>query len=256
MNTLTKAHRQQWDKKKSLRLIYQNFYQRIQHQLKPGLTLEIGAGSGNFKRQHKNVVSMDIQDLPWLDIVTDAQALPFGEAVFQNIVFVDVLHHLPEPIKFFEEAVRVLKPNGRIVFVEPAITPMSWIVYNWFHPEPVDLSCNPLVPGRILSGDDPWDANQAIPSLIFGKFQTEFEQLFPKLNIVRIEKFSLISYLLSGGFQRWSLLPYFLAPLLLKFEAAIERYVAKFAAFRILISLEVRDNSARPNKPPMSPTSV
>jgi 2-polyprenyl-3-methyl-5-hydroxy-6-metoxy-1,4-benzoquinol methylase len=43
---------------------------------------------------------------------------------------VDVLHHLEFPVVFFREAARVLRPGGRVLMVEPAITWGSSFFYR------------------------------------------------------------------------------------------------------------------------------
>ena len=78
----------------------------------PGTTLEIGGGSGNFKAFAPHVVSTDILFAPWLDSVCDAQSLPFENAAFDNVVMMDVFHHLERPTVFLRETLRVLKPGG------------------------------------------------------------------------------------------------------------------------------------------------
>ena len=65
----------------------------------------------------------------------------------------------------------MLAPGGRIVMCEPYISPMSWPVYRFFHEEPLDLGVDPLaLQGSAGDGArDPFDANQAIPTLLFGR---------------------------------------------------------------------------------------
>src|SRR5512134_2847437 len=111
---------------------------------RPGLMLEIGGGSGNLKEFMPRVVTTDILQAPWLDAVADAEALPFRDKTFDDIVMVDVLHHLEAPGLFFREAQRVLRPRGRLVLVEPAITPLSWVAYRFCHQEPVIMGQDPL----------------------------------------------------------------------------------------------------------------
>lgn len=36
---------------------------------------------------------------------------------------IDVLHHLAKPKLFFGEARRILEPGGRLIMIEPAVTP-------------------------------------------------------------------------------------------------------------------------------------
>ena len=74
-----------------------------------GTTLEIGGGIGQFKMRFPDVIATDIQSAPWLDLVTDAQNLPFAAGSIANIVMVDVLHHIEFPLLFLQEAERVLR---------------------------------------------------------------------------------------------------------------------------------------------------
>ena len=87
-------HRGVWDRKPVLRLVYEDFYDRVAAACRAGRTIEIGGGIGNLKRRLTDVVATDIQSAPWLDCVADAQRLPFADACAANIVMVDVLHHL------------------------------------------------------------------------------------------------------------------------------------------------------------------
>ena len=107
---------------------------------------------GQLQGIRPEVTATDILTAPWLDLVADAQNLPFADASFANIALFDVLHHIEFPRRFLAEASRVLKPGGRIVMVEPAITPVSWPFYRIMHPEPVDISADPLDDGVPESG--------------------------------------------------------------------------------------------------------
>jgi hypothetical protein len=104
-------HRSVWDRKPVLRLVYDDFYDRIAAACRGGLTIEIGGGIGNLKRRLTELVATDIQSAPWLDCVADAHRLPFADACAANIVMVDVLHHLEFPVVFFREAA-LLKAYG------------------------------------------------------------------------------------------------------------------------------------------------
>jgi SAM-dependent methyltransferase len=234
----TREHRSVWQTKPVLKHIYGDYYRRILDNCVPGRILEIGGGSGNFKALHREVVSIDVQNLPWLDAVADAHHLPFSDGSMANVVMVDVLHHLAQPPVFLRECIRVLAPGGRLVIVEPAITPISSLVYTHLHPEPVDMSQNPLQEGLALSTDEPFSSNQAIPTLLFERHRADLESQFPRLRVVRVERFSPFSYLLSGGFRPWSLLPARIAPAVLRLESAIEPLVSGVVAFRLMAVVE------------------
>lgn len=51
--------------------------------------------------------------------VASASALPFPGGSFDQVIFRDVIHHLPAPEEAIREARRVLVPGGRIDLLEP-----------------------------------------------------------------------------------------------------------------------------------------
>ena len=227
-----------WERKPVLRMIYDDFYDRIVPECVPGVTIEIGGGIGNLKRRLPHVIATDIQFADWLDCVADAQHLPFSDGMAANIVMVDVLHHVEFPLYFFREAVRVLRSGGRIIMVEPAITLGSTLFYRLLHQEPVLMSSDPLTEGVPNPRRDPYDSNQAIPTLIATRDRDRFESLFPSLRIARVVWFSFVTYPLSGGFKSWSLIPRQLAPYALRLERAIEGAIGRFSAFRMMLIVE------------------
>ncbi len=236
-------YRSVWDRKPVLRMIYDDFYDRIAAACRPGVTIEIGGGIGNLKRRLADVVATDIQSAPWLDCVADAQRLPFAERCASNIVMVDVLHHLEFPVVFFREAARVLRPGGRVLMVEPAITWGSTLFYRLFHHEPVRTSADVLLDGNPDPGRDPYDSNQAVPTLLATRERDRFHRMFPDLRIARTEWFSFAAYPLSGGFKPWSLVGEGLARRMLRIERRIEPVLGRFTAFRMMLVVE---KSSRP----------
>ncbi|MBM3468171.1 MAG: class I SAM-dependent methyltransferase [Alphaproteobacteria bacterium] len=231
-------HREIWQKKPVLKAVYQDFYDRILQHITSGTTLEIGGGTGNLKEYLSHVITSDIIFSPWLDCVCDAHALPFSSNSLSNIVGVDVLHHIERPVQFFREAARLLRPGGKIILIDPAITPLSWFFYHFVHEEPVILNVNPLEDGTLSQNRKPFDANQAIPTLLFKKYKDSFLNHFPDLHITEHSYMSLWSYPLSGGFKKWSLIPSRAINSLLKLEKKIEPYVGSILGFRLFIVLE------------------
>jgi SAM-dependent methyltransferase len=199
--------------------------------------LEIGAGSGNLKAHLPDVVATDVVPGDWLDALADAQALPFADASLDAVVGVDVLHHVEFPARFLAEAQRTLRPGGRVVLVEPAITPVSRVVFKLGHPEPVVLGADPLADGDPDAGKHPMDSNQAIPTLLAGRDRHRLESEFPGLQILHAETLSLFAYPLSGGFRRWCLLPRALVRPLLRVESRLEPRLGRYAGFRLLLVL-------------------
>jgi SAM-dependent methyltransferase len=232
------SYRSVWDRKPVLRVVYDDLFRRIAEASVPGLMLEIGGGSGNLKERLPHVIASDVQLAPWLDLVADAQKLPFSDGALSNVVMVDVLHHIEYPLVFFREAERALRPGGRIVMVEPAITPGSTLFYRLLHEEPVDMSADPLAVDEPRPDRSPYESNQAIPTLIATRHRDRFHKVMPGLRIADVRWFSLAVYPLSGGFKSWSFLTREMAELGLKLERRLERALGRVAGFRMMVVIE------------------
>jgi SAM-dependent methyltransferase len=229
--------RQIWKSKKILKKLYHNWYHKIRSALKPGSILEIGGGSGNLKEFFPNVISSDILFTPWTNAVLDAHDLPFKDAVLDNIVLFDVLHHLIDPTHFFFEVKRTLKKKGRIVLMEPYISWASFLVYRFLHHEGMDWHIDPFKKGYTGKDRNYLHGNQAIPTLIFERDKQRFTKNFPRLKIIKKERMDLLIYPLSGGFHNPSLFPLFLYSTL-RYMEKILHPLNRFLAFRLFVVLE------------------
>jgi len=230
-------HHERWNKKPGIRLIYRDYFNTILDHCVNGKTLEVGAGFGAFKDYSEHTVSTDIVRMKRLDVVCDAHYLPFASASFSNIVAIDFLHHLERPIKFLQQAADILRIGGRLVVLEPAITPVGRLLYA-LHNEPVDMSANPFEDGPLSVNRRPFDANQAIGTLLVRSFNDELGEKVPEFKLIHRRWKGLVAYPLSGGFRRWTLLPYWMIEFLLKFEEYCLPWVGQLMACRLLIVFE------------------
>ncbi len=232
--------RELWRQKPVLRMVYEDFHQRIAEWCKPGRTLEVGSGIGSIKGVLPEVITTDITPEPWLDATADAQALPFSGGSFDNLIAVDVVHHVEFPRYFLRESLRVLRPGGRLIMLEPAVTPGSYLFYRFLHDEGMNLSADPLLHGCPDPERTPGAANQAIPTLLFGRWRSALQAQFPELRLHHLGHLSLLAYPLSGGFRPWSLIPARAAQTLISIERRLEPAIGKLFGFRLLAVLDRR----------------
>lgn len=230
--------RRRWEQKHSLRAVYKDLYRRMALASVVGPGLEIGGGIGNLEIPGEDLIRVDIQGSPGVHLAADAHFLPFRDSVFSNLYLFDVLHHLECPLMFLAEAQRVLRPGGRLIMIEPGISPLSHLIYGLGHQEPVDMNWNPRVPCKPNPSKDPYESNQAIPTLLFTRYMEVLSEAGIFLRVFECRWLSLFAYPMSGGFKKWSLVPPWLVTPLLKVEEWLLPYLGRMMAFRLMIVLE------------------
>jgi SAM-dependent methyltransferase len=116
-------------------------YRRRALNAAEGLVLEIGAGSGlNLPRYAEgldHVVALDPSPsllrlaatrrgearVPVALLCASGELLPFADAVFDTAVTTWTLCSIADPVAALREARRVLKPGGKLLFVEHGLSP-------------------------------------------------------------------------------------------------------------------------------------
>jgi SAM-dependent methyltransferase len=235
-------HRQAWRGNLALRELYQQWYTEIRARLPPrslGRWIELGSGPGFARDVIPELELSDIVRADWHDLEVDAEALPFDDDSVGALVLFDVLHHLPRPARLLAEAVRVLRPGGRLVLCEPLLSPLSYPIYRFFHEERCELGVDPLGEQR-ASGADPFDGNQAIPWLMLVRHRQELQRRFPDLRLTEMRRLAGLSYPASGGFSRAPLLPLGAWRMLRALEDRLPQVVFRLLGFRLLAVLERR----------------
>ena len=227
----TQLRRQIISSKPFLKAIYDEWYSLLAKELPAGNgdVLELGSGAGFCDVYIKDLITSEVFPSPAVRLVVDGRHIPFDNGSLRAIVFTDVLHHMPDVRQFFSEAVRCLRPGGKILMIEPWVTTWSRFVYGNFHHEPFlpkaqDWSFPSTGP---LSG-----ANGAIPWIVFVRDRNKFESEFPELKIEKIQSFMPFRYLVSGGVGMRSLMPGFTHSLWAGLERLLEPqmyYLAMFA---------------------------
>ena len=189
-----------------LRKLYTEWYHLlIEHtrEAPSGPRVEVGSGAGFFKEILPGLVTTEVQRAGAIDAVADAAALPFRAGSLGAVYGVDVLHHFQEPSRFLTGCARVLVPGGYVALIEPWNTPWGRFVWTHFHHEPFDPKAGWQLPGRAPLSE----ANGALPWILFHRDRKEFEARHPALEIVQIQPFLPLAYVLSGGVSMRAFLP-------------------------------------------------
>src|SRR5215471_4472406 len=131
--------------------------------------LEIGSGTSPLKEFFPTVLTSDVLDLDYFDLVFDCHDIDKLDAIKNEsldvITLTNVLHHLKSPIVFLNRAANKLKPGGKVIATEPFFSLLSTPIFKYLHHEPVDFQVSEPelaeVQGPLAS------ANIALPWLIF-----------------------------------------------------------------------------------------
>lgn len=65
--------------------------------------------------------SQNLGDRATFRVGDAGQTLPFEDAVFDGLICIDAVNHLPDRAAVFHEWARVLRPGGRLVFTDPIV---------------------------------------------------------------------------------------------------------------------------------------
>jgi SAM-dependent methyltransferase len=179
--------------------LYRYIFERMSVYLPAGgQVLEVGSGTGISHQYLGGSVLTDIVYDKSLNVNNAAENLPFADGCFDAIVLKDALHHVPEVRKFFDEAIRVLRPEGSIVIFEPYWGLLARLVYRYIHQESYDDKAESWE----FESSHPWDSNQAVSFILLRRDRAKFEHEFPQFRIEEREVLIGPSFLLSGGVSR------------------------------------------------------
>lgn len=206
--------------------------------------LEIGSGTSPLKRFLSNVVTSDVLDLDYLDLVFDCHEIDKLDAIkdesFDVITLTNVLHHLKSPIAFLNRAVSKLKSGGKVIATEPFFSLLSTPIFKYLHHEPVDFHVSEPelaeVQGRLAS------ANIGLPWLIFFRRREWLHRLDENFDVeaMSIRAFSALSYMATGGISHRLPVPQFLYRALFLMDLAISRRFPSFCAAFFTVALTRR----------------
>jgi len=206
--------------------------------------LEIGSGTSPLKQFLSNVVTSDVLDLDYLDLVFDCHEIDTLDAIKDNsldvITLTNVLHHLKSPIAFLNRAARKLRHGGKVIATEPFFSLVSTPIFKYLHPEAVDFQITEPelgdVQGPLAS------ANIALPWLIFFRHSEWLQRLNDNFDVIGLttRPFSALSYMISGGISHRLPVPHFLYRVLFRVDLAVSRRIPRSCAAFFTLTLTRR----------------
>jgi SAM-dependent methyltransferase len=213
-----------------LKAIYDEWYAMLASELPSveGEVLELGSGGGYGARAIPGLITSEIFPCSGIQIVVDAQRMPFAGRSMRAIIMTNVMHHMPDLRRFLREASRCLCQGGKILMIEPWVTPWSRFVYTYFHSEPF----HPEAPHWSFSSPGPLSgANSAMPWIVFARDRSKFESEFPEFSIEKICPFLPFRYFVCGGVGMRSLMPGFTHSAWARLERMLESEMPRLAMF-------------------------
>jgi SAM-dependent methyltransferase len=206
--------------------------------------LEIGSGTSPLKQFLSNVVTSDVLDLDYLDLVFDCHKIDKLDAIEDNsldvITLTNVLHHLKSPIAFLNRAASKLKPGGKVIATEPFFSLLSTVIFKYLHHEPVDFRIPEPDLGDVQGPLS--SANIALPWLIFFRRPEWLQRLNDHFDLTRFltRPFSAVSYMVTGGISHRMPVPGFLYRMLFRVDLALSRRFPSFCAAFFTVTLTRR----------------
>lgn len=169
---------------------------------KDGRGLEVGCGTGiskEFIKAREYVIS-DYAEHPWLDVCNvDALNTGFPDGSFDFVVSSNMVHHVPYPVRFFDEMSRILKPGGVLLIQEINASFFMRMLLRLMRHEGYSFDVNVFDPNLVCTDpNDLWSANCAIPNLLFDD-PAKFHANVPQFRITKQSHSEFFNFINSGG---------------------------------------------------------
>jgi SAM-dependent methyltransferase len=203
--------------------------------------VELGCGMGYSKDfiRARSFQLTDIQHLPWVDVPgVDAMATPFESASLDFVVASNMIHHVAQPLRFFDEVARILKPGGRLLVQDMHASLATRMLLTAMRHENYSFDVDVFNPSSICNDpNEPWSANCAVPTMLF-RHNARFEAAVPQFELVSRRYTEFFAWLNSGGVNAKTFyVP--LPPSLLRLTGSLDRTLTSIAPHIFAMEMQV-----------------
>lgn len=191
--------------------------------------VEFGSGSGFSKLfiKCRNFKITDINQYDWLDeSEINVLRTPYENNSLDFVIVSNLVYTLPQPMLFFDEMARILKPNGVVILHEINASWSMRKIIKVRKQDGYDFTQNVFDPKNSTIPSE-LKVNAAIPRLLFDK-SGQFETRVPAFKIVYSGFSEFLLLLNSGGLAsptKYMRLPKFL----LKLVNSVDKFLIKIA---------------------------
>lgn len=164
--------------------------------------IEVGCGTGISKEfiLNQNYYLSDFTSHDYLDYkMIDALNTKFDGNSFDFVISSNMIHHVPYPVKFFQEMNRILKPGGKLIVQEINCSLFMRLLLRIMRHEGFDFTIDVFDPSLICTDpNDLWSANCAIPNLLFDN-KNRFHKKISNFEIIKYSHSEFFNFINSGG---------------------------------------------------------
>jgi SAM-dependent methyltransferase len=228
----------------ALNLYFSDLYSEISSRLDARLhILEIGAGAGTSS------IFLTNYDISRTDLIdsnpglvragVDAHNLPEMDETYDSVIGLHTLHHLADPIVALKEMLRVLKPDGKIILIEPYVSAFSYLIYRIFHQEDTSIYLRKNHFDK-ESSKDPSTGNQIIGQTIFNRklMRSELNGLLGNDYLVRKHYRDFLVFFSTGGINNPIKVNTRMIQIILSVEKRIPQKIMRLIGSTMVIVIE------------------
>jgi len=221
----------------------EDLYLEIVKRISPSaFILEVGAGAGTstlFLPNH-NILRTDLISANPVLVSENVNVLDLGfkSGEFDAVIAIDVIHHLSDPLRGLSQMCRVIKPNGKILLIEPYVSIFSFPIYKVFHQEKTSMF---LRQRDLLQSEtkEPSLGNQTIAQTVFKRksLTTKLKDILGPGAEISITYRDFIGFFATGGINKPLRTSGSFIRLVLKLEKNIPQSILKLIASRMIIEI-------------------